>query len=190
MAQDTARCRALVNTVYWTFGSVRCLEALELLYNSEISKKGLISLLLLRARAGPPAVGGSCFLLCMKMALHNELREQKVAEIYCSSVLCPSFRKLDLFPFSGEGRKTPTLLGPLERANLNHLLSPEDGNIHFPKRRVLAFNPRRWTKSRTPVNLSIHQRQNLLGPKTVSARVHPQTLPHMRVYALWLLRPS
>jgi hypothetical protein len=31
------------------------------------------------------------------------------------------FRKLDLFPSSGEGRgKTPTLLGPLETANLNH----------------------------------------------------------------------
>jgi hypothetical protein len=27
------------------------------------------------------------------------------------------FRKLDLFPSSGEGRETPTLMGPLERAN-------------------------------------------------------------------------
>jgi hypothetical protein len=42
--------------------------------------------------------------------------------------LCPSsgilenttFRKLDLFPFSGVGRETPTLLGPLERVNVNH----------------------------------------------------------------------
>jgi hypothetical protein len=32
-----------------------------------------------------------------------------------------TFRKLDLFPSSGEGgEKTPTQLGPLERANLNH----------------------------------------------------------------------
>jgi hypothetical protein len=30
------------------------------------------------------------------------------------------FRKLDLFPSSGERRETPTLLGSLERANLNH----------------------------------------------------------------------
>jgi hypothetical protein len=30
------------------------------------------------------------------------------------------FWKLDLFLSSGEGRKTPTLLGPLEKANLNH----------------------------------------------------------------------
>jgi hypothetical protein len=31
------------------------------------------------------------------------------------------FRKLDLFPSSGEGGgKTPTQLGPLERTNLNH----------------------------------------------------------------------
>jgi hypothetical protein len=42
--------------------------------------------------------------------------------------LCPSpgilknrtFRKPDLFPSSGEGWETPTLLGPLERANLMH----------------------------------------------------------------------
>jgi hypothetical protein len=31
-----------------------------------------------------------------------------------------TFWKLDLFPFSGEGWETPTLLGPLEGANLNH----------------------------------------------------------------------
>jgi hypothetical protein len=30
-----------------------------------------------------------------------------------------TFRKLDLFPSSGDG-ETPALLGPLERANLNH----------------------------------------------------------------------
>jgi hypothetical protein len=30
------------------------------------------------------------------------------------------FRKLDLFPFSGERKETPTLLGPLERTDLNH----------------------------------------------------------------------
>jgi hypothetical protein len=32
------------------------------------------------------------------------------------------FLKLDLFLSSGEGGKTPTLSGPLERANLNHFL--------------------------------------------------------------------
>jgi hypothetical protein len=31
-----------------------------------------------------------------------------------------TFRKLDLFPSSGQGGKTPSQLGPLERANLNH----------------------------------------------------------------------
>jgi hypothetical protein len=55
------------------------------------------------------------------------------------------FRKLDLFPPSDEGRDTTTLLGPLERANLNHWTtgsnragvsfpSPEDGNTSsFPE---------------------------------------------------------
>jgi hypothetical protein len=27
---------------------------------------------------------------------------------------------MDLFPFSDEGERTPTQLGPLERANLSH----------------------------------------------------------------------
>jgi hypothetical protein len=31
-----------------------------------------------------------------------------------------TFQKLDLFPFSGEEKEMPTLLGPSERANLNH----------------------------------------------------------------------
>jgi hypothetical protein len=31
-----------------------------------------------------------------------------------------TFRKVDLFPSSGERGKTPTQLGHLERANLNH----------------------------------------------------------------------
>jgi hypothetical protein len=33
------------------------------------------------------------------------------------------FRKLDLFLSSGERRETPTLLGLLERANLNHWIT-------------------------------------------------------------------
>jgi hypothetical protein len=31
-----------------------------------------------------------------------------------------AFRKLDLFSSSGKGGKSPTQLGPLERANMNH----------------------------------------------------------------------
>jgi hypothetical protein len=39
------------------------------------------------------------------------------------------FLKLDHFPSSGNRRETPVLLGPLERANLNHWTNePEDGN--------------------------------------------------------------
>jgi hypothetical protein len=33
-----------------------------------------------------------------------------------------TFRELDLFPSSGEGREAPVLLGPLERDNLNCFL--------------------------------------------------------------------
>jgi hypothetical protein len=38
---------------------------------------------------------------------------------YSKKLESAKFRKLVLFPSSGEG-ETPTLLGPLERANLNH----------------------------------------------------------------------
>jgi hypothetical protein len=31
------------------------------------------------------------------------------------------FRKLDLFPYSGEGMEARTLFGPIEKTNLNHL---------------------------------------------------------------------
>jgi hypothetical protein len=31
-----------------------------------------------------------------------------------------TFQKLDLFPFSGEGWETPSLLGPFKRAHFNH----------------------------------------------------------------------
>jgi hypothetical protein len=43
--------------------------------------------------------------------------------------------KLNLFP-SHEGRETPTLLGPLERANLNHWT-------------------KQWTKTINPVILNV-----------------------------------
>jgi hypothetical protein len=35
-----------------------------------------------------------------------------------------TFRKLDLFPSSGVGGKTPTQLGPLDRDSLNHWTTP------------------------------------------------------------------
>jgi hypothetical protein len=38
------------------------------------------------------------------------------------------FGKMDLFLPSGDGKETPTLLGPLERANLNQQTNGLDGN--------------------------------------------------------------
>jgi hypothetical protein len=65
-----------------------------------------------------------------------------------------TFRKLDLFPPSGEGRKTPTLLGTSERAKLN----PVSETLFS---RYLEFQT--IDKSRNPVILSvIHHRQNPL----------------------------
>jgi hypothetical protein len=59
-----------------------------------------------------------------------------------------TFRKLDVFPSSGEWRETPILLGPLQTANLNHFLRDPTGQmsssftwkrkqVKFPKRCVL-----------------------------------------------------
>jgi hypothetical protein len=49
----------------------------------------------------------------------------------------------------GIKRKPPILLGPLERANLNHWTNGQI-QIQFPKRRVFSFNKKsgRWIKSR------------------------------------------
>jgi hypothetical protein len=43
------------------------------------------------------------------------------------------FRKLDLFLSSNEGRETPTLLGSLEIANLNHRSSDSDSYSSYVK---------------------------------------------------------
>jgi hypothetical protein len=41
-----------------------------------------------------------------------------------------AFRKLDLFPFSGEERKEPSLFGSLERAKLDHCTTMSYNNNH------------------------------------------------------------
>jgi hypothetical protein len=59
-----------------------------------------------------------------------KFRGSNTTQSYWVSGICPSSGILDIrkqklfgnwmFPSSGEGRETPTLLGPLERANLSH----------------------------------------------------------------------
>jgi hypothetical protein len=51
---------------------------------------------------------------------------------YSKQLTPPTFRELDMFPSSGEGRKTPTLLGPLERANLNRLYGTQQSRCLPP----------------------------------------------------------
>jgi hypothetical protein len=55
------------------------------------------------------------------------------------------FRKLDLFPSSGDAEKTPTQLGSLERANLNHrfLFSriPDDGKSKKKNNDSVCYTP-------------------------------------------------
>jgi hypothetical protein len=46
-----------------------------------------------------------------------------------------TIRKLDLFLSSGEGRETPTLLGPLERASLN----PSNSECYTPSSEPFRF---------------------------------------------------
>jgi hypothetical protein len=83
---------------------------------------------------------------------------------YSEGLKNTAFRKLDLFPPSGEGGKTPTLLGPLERVNFNHwtqqsecIPSPTWGRkqIQFPKR-CIFFNTGRWTYA-AMIEVPMHQ---------------------------------
>jgi hypothetical protein len=48
--------------------------------------------------------------------------------VRCSKNYKTTFRKLNLFPFSGERRETSTLLGRIESVNLNHLSSDKAQN--------------------------------------------------------------
>jgi hypothetical protein len=53
----------------------------------------------------------------------NLEEEVKLRPIVCQTVLVSGYdRKLDLFPFSGGGGRYLLLLGPLQRADLNHWL--------------------------------------------------------------------
>jgi hypothetical protein len=61
---------------------------------------------------------------CKRTVLSTEKRlTSTMPELYVSNKNLEemiTFRKEGLYPSSGEGRGTPTVLGPLERANLNH----------------------------------------------------------------------
>jgi hypothetical protein len=70
------------------------------------------------------------------------------------------FRKLDVFPSSGEGGKTPTQLGPLGRANLNLSKGPNWVGVFPPHLRTETYpgsETGRWTKSKNPGILRINE---------------------------------
>jgi hypothetical protein len=76
-----------------------------------------------------------------------------------------TFRKLDLFPSSGEGEvKTPTQFVPLERANLNHWtfgLFPSSGILENTTFRKLDLFPSSGEgEVKTPTQLSPLERAN------------------------------
>jgi hypothetical protein len=76
---------------------------------------------------GSEVLGGNWVLGCFENFLQN-LKDPDDGVGFWTLVHRPefwmlvtsTFRKLDLFPSSGEGSETPTLLGPLERANLDN----------------------------------------------------------------------
>jgi hypothetical protein len=62
-----------------------------------------------------------CLCVCVRALIKVTVHELGIWTFSCVRILKnTTFRKLDLFPPSGERRETPTLLGPSERANLNH----------------------------------------------------------------------
>jgi hypothetical protein len=81
-----------------------------------------------------------------------------------------AFRKLYLFPPSGEGRETPTLLDPLQRVNLNHWillrretqLSVQLCNLMCSRRYRLAPDPLRFrTAAETSLGSPSGQTRNM-----------------------------
>jgi hypothetical protein len=79
------------------------------------------------------------------------------------------FRKLDLFPSSGRGeRETPTLLGPLERANLTHCAVE---TLCFPVFRIPDNEQSPQTQWFCVLYTIVRNLQVLIGLLRVSLRV-------------------
>jgi hypothetical protein len=93
-----------------------------------------------------------------------------------------TFRKVDLFPPSRDGRRIPTLLGPLERANLYH------GQIQFPKRCFLVF--RISEDEQKPSNSELHFGRVLLMAITSYLTELHKFLTHSSINILPPQRPE
>jgi hypothetical protein len=110
-----------------------------------------------------------------------------------------TFRKLDLFPSSGEW-ETPTLLGHLEKASpvmevsskgpnrVRVSRSPEEGNRSSFRNAVFSSfeNTVRWTLSKTPTILSvIHHRQNPMEYAGFLMKNYTQTWTYLRIIIIY-----
>jgi hypothetical protein len=125
------------------------------------------------------------------MKVHKSLITNRIAgflQFFPSSGVLASrnttFRKLDLFPSSyWGGGKTPTQLGPLERANHNPPFTCGRKQIQFPKRHVSTpKNTGRRKKPQNPAILcAIHHRQNPI--KSTYYKI-------TKKYCLWICIPS
>jgi hypothetical protein len=80
-----------------------------------------------------------------------------------------TFRKIDLFPYSGEIMAAPIyLLGPLERASSvigSAIILTEDGNRSTFRNVLFLRNIKGWTKSKNMIlSRAVHKCQNPLEP--------------------------
>jgi hypothetical protein len=78
-----------------------------------------------------------------------------------------TFRKLDLFPSSGRGARTPSQLGPLERANLRHWTTEVKNDYS---------NINTWDQALSMGSLRINMVENQNCPTTFSGSVPYQIL--------------
>jgi hypothetical protein len=65
----------------------------------------------------------------------------------CKELENKTFRELDVFPSSSQGRETPTLLGPVERANLDHWIKYARSSCKCEERLVIVGEGLSWTAS-------------------------------------------
>jgi hypothetical protein len=115
--------------------------------------------------------GGSPNNAAYILPVHLDTQNPRIRGICPSSGILENitFRKLNLFPSSGERRESPAPLGPLERANLSHWLFPARQEYQTMRLTVGSYTVPPMASAGCPVHYHLPSQVNVITP---SGRAH------------------